>query len=520
MTTVPLDLPNTAGVEAPAVLLPYQQRWVADRSPFKVARKSRRTGLTWAEAADNVLTAASDRSAGGQNVYYIAYNQDMTVEYIQAAAMWARVFNKAAGEIEEGFWGDEEDEKNIKTFTIRFPGSGFRIVALSSRPSNLRGRQGVIVIDEAGFHEKLDELLKAAMAMLIWGGAVHVISTLNGVENPFTVLAVDIEAGRRKGTVHDIPFRQAVAEGLYRRVCLRLGKPWTQAEEDAWVAGVYAFYGAGAAEELDCIPANSGGAWLSRALIESRMSADLPVLRWECKPGFDTLPDHIRKADCQDWIDEHLAPLLARLDPALQSFFGSDFGRSGDLTVDVPVQLTQQLVRRVPFMVELRNVPFKQQEQVAFFIIDRLPRFMHGKFDARGNGQYMAEVAMQRYGAARIEQVMLSETWYRENTAPFKAAFEDGTIELPRDADVMGDLRAFEVVRGVPRIPDKRTKDADGNKRHGDAGVALLLADAATRAEVTPMEFEALGVQRASSGMDGWLDGDTRALRRSYLYSA
>ena len=58
MTTVPLELPNTAGVEAPAVLLPYQQRWVADRSPFKVARKSRRTGLTWAEAADNVLTAA------------------------------------------------------------------------------------------------------------------------------------------------------------------------------------------------------------------------------------------------------------------------------------------------------------------------------------------------------------------------------------------------------------------------------------------------------------------------------
>ena len=498
MTQLAAQLPNTAGADAPAVLLPYQQRWIADQSPFKVARKSRRTGLTWAEAADDILTASSARDAGGQNVYYIAYNQDMTIEYIQACAMWAKAFNRAAGEIEEGFWDEAEEDRHIKTYTIRFPGSGFRVVALSSRPSNLRGRQGIIVIDEAAFHEKLGELLKAAMAMLIWGGKVRVISTHNGVENPFNELVTDIEAGKRRGTVHNIPFRTAIADGLYRRVCLRLGKGWSPDEELDWVAGVYAFYGPGADEELDCIPANSGGAWLSRALIEARMVVDGPVLRWECKPGFETLPEHIRRADCQDWIDAYLAPELARLDPALRSYFGSDFGRSGDLTVDVPVQVTQTLVRRVPFLVELRNVPFKQQEQIAFFMIDRLPRFMHGKLDARGNGQYLAEVAMQRYGTARIEQVMLSETWYREHTAPFKAAFEDGTFELVRDADVLADLRAFEVVRGVPRIPDRRNTGADGNKRHGDAGVALLLADAASRASVSPIEFKALGVGRIS----------------------
>ena len=121
MTTIPARLPNTATAEAPAVLMGYQQRWVADKSPLKVIEKSRRTGLTWGEAADDVLTAASNRSAGGQNVYYIAYNQDMTIEYIQACAMWARAFNHAASEIEEGFWEDDDADKNIKTFTIRFP---------------------------------------------------------------------------------------------------------------------------------------------------------------------------------------------------------------------------------------------------------------------------------------------------------------------------------------------------------------------------------------------------------------
>lgn len=506
MSTVPVDIPNTALAPIPAVLMAYQQRWVADAAPLKVMEKSRRTGITWGEAADNVLTAAASRTAGGQNVYYIAYNQDMTIEYIQACAMWAKAFNHAATEIEEGFWDGDEEDKHIKTFTIRFPASGFRIVALTSRPSNLRGRQGTIVIDEAAFHPDLFELLKAALAMLIWGGRVHVISTHNGVENPFSELVEDIRAGRRKGAVHRVTFQEAVADGLYRRVCLRLGKEWTAEEEAAWMADVYAFYGAGAEEELDCVPANSGGAWLSRALIESRMSADTPVLRWECKPGFELLADHIRAADCRDWLDAQMAPLLQMLPTDAISFDGEDFGRSGDLTVHVPLIQHQNLVRRVPFTVELRNVPFRQQEQVCFYLLDRLPRFMGGAFDARGNGQFLAEVAMQRYGASRIQQVMLSESWYREHMPPVKAALEDGTLDgLPRDADVLADLRTVQVIKGVPRIPDTRTTGEDKGKRHGDAAVAVALAYFASREINTgPVTVRSKGRRKSLSMTKGY----------------
>ena len=480
---VPVVLPNTAQADVPAVLMGYQQRWVADQSPLKVVEKTRLSGFTWGEAADNVLTAASDRSAGGQNVYYIAYNQDMTIEYIQACGMWAKAFNYAAGQIEEGFWdGESEEDKHIKTYTIRFPNSGFRIVALSSRPSNLRGRQGVIVIDEAAFHEKLKELLKAALAMLIWGGKVRVISTHNGTDNPFNELVTDIRAGRRKGTVHRVTFQEAVDDGLYTRVCLRLGKPWLAEEQAAWMADVYAFYGDGAAEELDCTPANSTGAWLSRALIESRMSADTPVLRWACKAGFEVLADHIRTAECRDWLEGQMLPLLERLPTDVQSFDGEDFGRTGDLSVHVPLLQHQNLVRRCPFLVELRNVPFQQQEQVAYYLLDRLPRFMGGAFDARGNGQYLAERAMQKYGASRIHQVMLTESWYREHMPPVKAALEDGTLDdLPRDADYLADMRAVQVIKGVPRIPDTRSTGDDKGKRHGDAAVATALAYYASR---------------------------------------
>ncbi|KFK91770.1 MULTISPECIES: hypothetical protein [unclassified Serratia (in: enterobacteria)] len=476
-------LPDTSTLDVPVVLMPYQQRWVADPSPLKVIEKSRRTGITWAEAADNVLTAASAASAGGMNVYYIAYNQDMTVEYIQACAMWARAFNYAASAIEEGFWEEEEDDKHIKTYTIRFPDAGFRVVALSSRPSNLRGRQGIIVIDEAAFHEQLGELLKAALAMLIWGGKVRVISTHNGVENPFNVLLNDIRAGRRDGSVHRIPFEEAVAEGLFRRVCLRTGQTWSAEAEQAWMASVYKFYGAGASEELDCIPAHSGGAWLSRALIELRMTPDTPILRLTCPEGYELKSDEVRFKETQDWLDENLKPLLAALPADARSFLGRDFGRSGDLSIDYPLLQQKNLVRRVPFVLELRNVPFKQQEQISWFLMDGLPNLMGAAFDAGGNGAYLAEYAMQRYGASRVQQIKLNEGWYRDHMPPVKAALEDGNLEgLPQDEDTLNDLRAVQVINGVPRIPEQRSKSkTDGGKRHGDAAIALALAYFASR---------------------------------------
>jgi phage FluMu gp28-like protein len=93
-----------------------------------------------------------------------------------------------------------------------------------------------------------------------------------------------------------------------------------------------------------------------------------------------------------------------------------------------PLQQAQDLVLRPPFLIEMRLVPFKQQEQVLFYVVDRLPRFMAGALDATGNGMYLAEVAAQRYGTC-IEQVMLNEPWYRANMPPFKAALQDGTLD-------------------------------------------------------------------------------------------
>ncbi|MGH7935209.1 MAG: hypothetical protein ACREQN_18865 [Candidatus Binataceae bacterium] len=496
------------------ILLPYQIRWIADQAPVKVAEKSRRVGITWTEAADSALRAAAK---AGADTWYLGYNKDMALEFVETAAQWAHQFNKAAGEIEQLVVDDER--KDILAYRIRFS-SGHKIVALSSRPSNLRGKQGRAVIDEAAFHGDLAGLLKAALAFTMWGGSVRVISTHNGADNAFNELINDIRAGRKPYALHRITLDDAIADGLYHRICQKLKRKWSGAGEAEWRAEMFAEYGEDADEELLCIPRHSGGAFLSSTLIEGRMRGDIPVMRWEMPEDFARLPEGERARAARDWCEEAIAPVLGALNRDAATFFGEDFGRSGDLTVIWPLQMLTSTVRRTPFVAELRNIPFRQQEQILFYIADRLPRLTAGAMDARGNGQYLAETAMQRYGA-RIVQVMLSAQWYRDNMPRYKAAFEDGAIEIPRDADILGDHRALVMDKGVVHVPDKRTRGADRKGRHGDSAIAGALAFFASHTEAAEIDYtpaprrSAAALRRGETAMP--LDQDSLARRRGRM---
>lgn len=505
-------LAETALSGLPDVFLGYQQRlWQAvDFYDVVVVEKSRRTGYSWALGAIAASCASTETAGGGSDVLYMGYEKDMTREFIGYVADWAKAMQVAAGEVEEFVFRDpERPDKDVGAFRIRFA-SGFEVIALPSVARALRGKQGLVLLDEAAFMDDLDEVLKAAFALLIWGGKVVVCSTHNGDTNPFAVLVEEIRAGRRPYKLLRCTFDEAVAEGLYRRVCLRAGKPWTGEAEIRWVGEIRAKYGDAADEELDVIPSPTTGTYLPAPLLEARAVPGIPVLRWECGPGFKLLPEETRLRACRAWCEEHLAPVLARLDPQLRHALGEDFGRVRDITVFWPLAVMRDLRRHTPFVVELRNVPFEQQKQILYFVCDRLPRLGAIKMDGGGNGAYLGEVAQQRYGAL-VEAIQLSEPWYRENMPPLKAALEDGTLDLPADDEVLGDLRMLKLVRGVARVPHHRLTD-EKKSRHGDAAIAACLAYAASRAE--PEEYGYRAAVRPELQAGGNSDPDWEPPRR------
>lgn len=474
--------------EANDVLLGYQKRWIQDDSQLKIAEKSRRTGLTWAEAADNALTASLKKSDGGSDVFYIGSSKEMAREYIDAVAMWAKMFNYAVGEIQEQeeVFETEDGKNEILSFVIYFA-SGYKVKALSSNPKNLRGMQGTVVIDEAAFHEYLAEVLKAALALTMWGAKVRLISTHNGVDNLFNELITDSRAGKKRYSVHTVTLDDACREGLYKRICQVTKQEWSQEKEDQWKADLLKDTAnpEDALEEYQCIPKKGGGSWLTRAVIEKNMSKDTPIIELVKKDEFTLLPEHERRKEINDWLEENVQPLIDKLDPKLKHYAGEDFARNKNLT-SISVGAEQpNLDLEVQFIIELGKMPYKQQEQIVVdFLLQNLPNFSGAAFDARGNGGFLAEAAADEFGywdeetqTGLIILVQFSDKWYRENTAPFKSALEDGTFnKIPKRDSVLADLRSFKKIKGIPKIPATTTKeDADGIKRHADSAISLLL---------------------------------------------
>lgn len=482
------------------VLLPYQKMWLGDKSPVKVVEKSRRIGLTWAQALDDVLKASTS-GRDGMDVLYISFNQDMTREYIDTCAEWAKKLQIVAGKVNEDIFRDG-DEREIKAFRIDFA-SGHKILALSNRPSNLRGKQGRVIIDEAAFVEDLPELLKAALALLMWGGQVIVISTHDGAENPFNELIQDVRAGNLPYSLHRITLDDALSAGLYRRICRVTKQDWTPEAEEAWRADLIKTYGDGADEELFCIPRQSSGAYLTTAMIEACMEA-IPVLTWTPPAeNFVDWPLPVAERYTRGWIAERVEPLLAGLPKDRAHFCGVDFGRSGDLSVFWPATEEKDLRLVPPFVLELRNCPHRTQEQILFAILDRMPRFSGVSLDARGNGSALAESARQQYGPGLVREVMISESWYRETMPLLKSGIEDKALRLPKDAGILSDFRSLRVVKGVARVPEQRTKDKTGG-RHGDSAVACAMMLDARKELGSAEPWEYVGIPMNGFDLNGW----------------
>ncbi|QPL39377.1 hypothetical protein IT881_15160 [Erythrobacter sp. A30-3] len=487
---------------ADGILMKHQVEWLADRSTLKIAEKGRRTGVTFAEALDSTLIAAAAKSAGGETTFYIGDTKDKGLEFVSVCAQFARTVAKEMLGIHEFLFEDRQDDgtsKFINAYRIRFA-SGHQIVALSSNPANIRGLQGRVVIDEAAFHRNVAAVIDACNALLIWGGTIRIISTHNGVLNPFNELIKEAREKKNDYSVHTITFDDAVENGLYERVCLTKG--WTPTPEGKaeWYRKVRRSFGTrteAMREELDAIPREGEGQLLPLAWIESVANDNYMVQRWEAPPSQAGAPDFTywsgerRKASMLAWLVEQVQPILAEYADARHTWFlGEDFAMRQDRTSLVTGFVDQQLRRHVPLIVELRACPYDQQKQALFWLVDFLQaigRFGGGILDANGNGMALAQEAAQQYGPERIVELMPSAAWRRETGPAFRAAFEDRTIVIPADRDTRDDLRQLQMTGGVATMPTHvRNEGTDGGKRHGDNAIGLWNFHAASMRDATP----------------------------------
>lgn len=428
------------------LLLKYQQRPIDKLfagTALMLVEKSRRIGLTWGIASYLVLRAASAMNAGGQSGWYMGYDKDMTLEFIEVCAMWAKAFGIVGGEIGEEVLEYEDDSgksQSIQVFRIRFA-SGFKITALPSVPRALRGKQGIVVIDEAAFHKNVDEVLKSAMALLIWGGQVIVISTHDGVGNAFNVLLDEVREGKRAGEVVTITFADALADGLYERVALvAKTKGAVLPPKEQWEAEIRAFYGDDAEEELDCVPKAGSGSLIS---LEDIIACE--------------------HDDCG----------LPELYEGNIAYLGRDVARR----VDGQVQYLMELIRHTLWQrdtYEEVGKTFAHQDE--FF--DRMfatRRIGAAWVDQGGMGEKVVEDSQRKHGT-RVVSVLLQGPTRLDLALSLQKRFQERTIRIRKDPRTRSDLMA---IKKSGSIENSNVRIVNEGKVHADRFWAYALASRA-----------------------------------------
>ncbi len=167
-------------VSSPIRLLPYQRRWVEDRSALKMVVKARQIGYSFAATLQALLRCLERKTtwiflSKGERQSKLL--MEKVQEHIQSCGIVAQAF-------ESTFF----EGASRKQLEVRLP-NGSVIYGLPSNPDTARGYSGNVTLDEFAFHADAAKIYSALFPTITRGYALEVISTPNGQQGKFFELA-------------------------------------------------------------------------------------------------------------------------------------------------------------------------------------------------------------------------------------------------------------------------------------------------------------------------------------------
>ncbi len=415
-------------------LYAYQKAWITDEARFKLAVKSRQIGWTFG----TTLRHVRKRLAQGGTTIWVSASERQSREAIEYVKQHLTAIEEAFEYSEIEFPGIEAKAEQI---TLRH--NGARIIAMPANPDTMRGFAGDVVLDEFAFHKDAVKIWRAALAIASRGYQVEVISTPNGQSGKYFDLCK--EAG--------VPL---IGEGTRRR----------------WVAGQWSVHyltlEMAAAEDCPIDP---------KVMREVAGDEDTFLQEYCC----------VFLADAENFIpmetviacESENATLELPVNFRAQGplYLGGDIGRKKDRSVfPVGEKLGDVLVTRA--VVTLDRTPFEAQWQVMDSLLS-LPGMMRACLDATGIGAQLAERAVSKYGAGRVEAVVFNLENKERMAVLTKTHFENRTVRIPaspRLRSAINAVKRFSSPTGHFRFDADRTELG-----HADEfwGIALMLSAAA-----------------------------------------
>ena len=422
-------------------LYPYQQRWVADKSRFKIGMMARQTGKTFTSTLEIVLDCLEQEAADRSSRWVILSRGER-----QAREAMEEGIKKHLSAFQAAFEAMEYDwEPEVKALEVRLPG-GSRITALPANPDTARGFSANVFLDEFAFHKDSRKIWQSLFPVISAGKRIVVVSTPNGKGNKFYELMTDPSLAE-VWSRHRIDIYQAVADGLPRNI---VEMKQAIADPDAW------------AQEFELEWLDEASAWLDYDLIH------------RCEDEAAGVPDAYAGGWC---------------------FAGMDIAARGDLTVIACLEQVGDVLW-VREMVELRRATFASQIAEADRILAEY-RVLRLAVDQTGMGEMPVEVLQNRHGRHRVQGVLFSPAAKLDMATRLKERFEDRTIRIPIRQELRADLHSVKREAGPTGIPRLIAEREGGS--HADRFWALALAASAAASAVPIMEFESTGIRRVTA---------------------
>jgi phage FluMu gp28-like protein len=429
----------------PAIkLYPYQKRWLADKSRFKIGMFARQAGKTFTNTLEIVDDCLDAESKGRKSRWVIlSRGERQAKEAMEEGVQRHLSAYQAAFQALEYDW-----DPHTKALEVRLPG-GSRITALPANPDTARGYSANVLLDEFARHQDSRKIWAALFPVISAGYKLRVVSTPNGKGNKFYDLMTSDESPWSK---HTVDIYQAVAEGLPRNIEeLRKGL----ADEDIW------------AQEYELKWLDEASAWLSYDLING----------------------------VED--DKAGKPELYAGGPC---YVGVDIAARGDLFVIwVAEQVGDVLWTRE--IIARRRITFAEQDALLDEVFRRY-RVLRACMDQTGMGEKPVEDAKHRHGSMTVEGVLFTASNKLALATIGKEAFEDRKIRIPQgDAALRSDLHKIQKVMGPTGSP-RFVADSDG-EGHADRTWACFLACNAAANSGYVIEYESAG-PRESQEIEGY----------------
>jgi phage FluMu gp28-like protein len=455
-------------VNPDSIFLPYQERWILDRSRLKLMEKARQIGVSWGTAY-----ACTERTAeeGARWDQWVSSRDDLQARlFIEDCKMWATVLHTAAEDLGEKVI---DEDKKISAYVLHFS-SGKRIHSMSSNPDAQAGKRGGRILDEFALHPDPRKLWTIAYPGITWGGSMEVISTHRGSANYFNLLVREIKEHKnpKKISLHRVTLQDALDEGFLFKLQKSL-----QADHEIQAmdeAQYYDFIKSGCADEESflqeymCEPADDAGAFLEYDLIAANEYSETEAWEMELKS---------RRGE-------------GRL------YAGLDIGRKKDLTVLWVLELLGDVLYTRKLIV-LKNMSKPDQEKVLWPWLAILDRCC---LDYTGLGIGWGDDAKKKFGEYRIECVTFTPHVKEALAYPVRGKMEDCKVRIPYDPKIRADLRA--VTKGTTAAGNIRFTAERSEEGHADRFWALALAIHAASTPAGPITYESVSRRRFSAGDD------------------